>query len=142
MIGQSRYAQKAPFPLGERVALTSDWLVLLSNGPISKLREGDMIRLDGESGTLEVLIDAETCATRKPSSSPKTTDTWDLGCSLFALSRAQVTPADQDALSMSCGLLGECAHPGKKGFIPACEWAQARSDQSRSGRVQVSPTRC
>jgi len=76
----------------------------LDGGPISKLREGDMIRLDGEAGTLEVLIDAETLSAREPSPPPKT-DAWDLGRSLFAVNRANVGPADQGALSMSCGPL-------------------------------------
>jgi len=74
----------------------------LDNGPISKLREGDIIRLDGEAGTLEVLIDADTWAAREPSPAPKT-DAWDMGRSLFAVNRANVTPADQGALSISCG---------------------------------------
>jgi len=74
----------------------------LDNGPISKLREGDIIRLDGEAGTLDVLIDAETWAAREPTPAPQT-DTWGLGRSLFAHNRMQVSPADQGALSISCG---------------------------------------
>ena len=33
-------------------------------GPLAKVREGDMIRLDGEAGTLEVLVDAAEWAAR------------------------------------------------------------------------------
>ncbi|PWW01350.1 6-phosphogluconate dehydratase [Hoeflea marina] len=35
-------------------------------GPIARIREGDMIRLDAEAGTLEVLVDAAEFAARTP----------------------------------------------------------------------------
>jgi len=76
----------------------------LDGGPISRLREGDLIRLDGEAGTLEVLMDADTFAAREPSPAPKA-DAWDMGRSLFAVNRANVSPADQGALTISCGPL-------------------------------------
>jgi len=74
----------------------------LDGGPISKLRAGDVIRLDGEAGTLDALVDAATWAAREPAPASES-DAWDLGRSLFAHSRAVVTPADQGALSISCG---------------------------------------
>ncbi|TWG92733.1 6-phosphogluconate dehydratase [Luteimonas sp. J16] len=71
-------------------------------GPIAKLREGDLVRLDGEAGTLEALVDAAEWAAREPA--PSTAHcAWDVGRNLFAFSRAMVTPADQGALSISCG---------------------------------------
>jgi phosphogluconate dehydratase len=71
-------------------------------GPIGKLREGDMIRLDAVAGTLEVLVDADEWNARShaPNTAPAAQD---LGRNLFAWSRNLVTPADQGALSISCG---------------------------------------
>ncbi|WP_298575185.1 phosphogluconate dehydratase [uncultured Luteimonas sp.] len=71
-------------------------------GPIARLREGDMLRLDGEAGTLEVLVDAGEWAEREIA--PDTSHcAWDIGRNLFAFNRAMVSPADQGALSISCG---------------------------------------
>ncbi len=71
-------------------------------GPIGRLREGDMIRLDAAAGTLEVLIDADEWNARAhaPNTAPAA---HDIGRNLFAWSRNLVTPADQGALSISCG---------------------------------------
>ncbi|KAF1710528.1 phosphogluconate dehydratase [Pseudoxanthomonas kalamensis DSM 18571] len=71
-------------------------------GPIGKLREGDIIRLDGEAGTLEVQVDATEWDAREIA--PNTAQhAWDIGRNLFACNRALVGPADQGALSISCG---------------------------------------
>ncbi|NIJ69677.1 phosphogluconate dehydratase [Xanthomonas sp. 60] len=71
-------------------------------GPLGKLREGDIIRLDGEAGTLEVLVDAAEWAARThaPNTAPAAND---LGRNLFAVNRLVVGPADQGAVSISCG---------------------------------------
>ena len=71
-------------------------------GPLGKVREGDIIRLDGEAGTLEVLVDeAEwTARTHAPNTAPAAND---LGRNLFAVNRLVVGPADQGAISISCG---------------------------------------
>ena len=71
-------------------------------GAIAKLREGDIVRLDGEAGTLEALVDAAEWDAREPA--PNTSHcAWDVGRNLFAFNRAMVSPADQGALSISCG---------------------------------------
>ena len=71
-------------------------------GAIAKLREGDIVRLDGEAGTLEALVDAAEWEAREPA--PNTSHcAWDVGRNLFAFNRAMVSPADQGALSISCG---------------------------------------
>jgi phosphogluconate dehydratase len=71
-------------------------------GPIGKLREGDMIRLDAVAGTLQVLVDADewNARTHAPNTAPAAQD---IGRNLFAWSRNLVTPADQGAISISCG---------------------------------------
>jgi phosphogluconate dehydratase len=71
-------------------------------GPIGKLREGDMIRLDAKAGTLEVLVDADEWNARSHAHNTAPA-AQDLGRNLFAWSRNLVTPADQGALSISCG---------------------------------------
>ncbi len=71
-------------------------------GALAKLREGDIIRLDGEAGVLEVLVDAIDWATRAPAEDTAP-PAWDLGRNLFAINREMATPADEGALSISCG---------------------------------------
>jgi phosphogluconate dehydratase len=73
-------------------------------GPIARIREGDIIRLDGEAGTLQVLVTAEEWATRQPAASTAVNGS-DLGRNLFAINRQVVGPADQGAISISCGPL-------------------------------------
>nr|MBP6797195.1 phosphogluconate dehydratase [Luteimonas sp.] len=69
-------------------------------GPIGKLREGDLVRLDGEAGTLEALVDAVEWDSREIA--PNTSHcAWDIGRDLFAFNRAMVSPADRGALSIS-----------------------------------------
>lgn len=71
-------------------------------GPLARLREGDIVRLDGEAGTLQVLIDADEWDSRTlaPDAAPAPTD---FGRNLFGFNRANVSPADRGALSISCG---------------------------------------
>ena len=71
-------------------------------GPIARIREGDIIRLDGEAGTLEVLVDATEWATRAIAANTAPAG-HDLGRNLFAMNRRVVGPADQGAISISCG---------------------------------------
>lgn len=71
-------------------------------GPIARLREGDRIRLDAEGGSLQVLVTDEEWQAREMA--PNTAPTGDdLGRNLFAHNRRMVSPADQGALSISCG---------------------------------------
>jgi phosphogluconate dehydratase len=73
-------------------------------GPLARLREGDLLRLDGEAGTLVALVDAAEFAARD-AARDSTPPAQDLGRNLFAFNRANATPADQGALSISCGPL-------------------------------------
>ncbi|WP_434211914.1 phosphogluconate dehydratase [[Pseudomonas] boreopolis] len=71
-------------------------------GPIGRIREGDIVVLDGEAGTLEVKVSPEEWAAREiaPNTAPAGND---LGRNLFAINRRVVGPADQGAISISCG---------------------------------------
>jgi len=71
-------------------------------GPIGRLREGDIVVLDGEAGTLEAKVSPEEWAARgiAPNTAPAAND---MGRNLFAINRRVVGPADQGAISISCG---------------------------------------
>ncbi|TDK22530.1 phosphogluconate dehydratase [Luteimonas aestuarii] len=71
-------------------------------GAIALLREGDLMRLDGEAGTLEALVDASEWQARTPAESTAHC-AYDIGRNLFALNRQLATPADRGGLSISCG---------------------------------------
>src|SRR3546814_13058147 len=72
------------------------------DGALAKLREGDMVRLDGEAGVLEALVDADEWASREVAPN-RARSAHDVGRNLFALNRAMLPAADRGALSVSCG---------------------------------------
>ncbi|MEO5626094.1 MAG: phosphogluconate dehydratase [Dokdonella sp.] len=84
-------------------------------GPIACVRDGDTITLDCENGTLQVDVADIEWAARKPAANTAPAG-QDLGRALFAFSRANVGPADEGALSISCGPLlfanAMGSHPG------------------------------
>ncbi|RLQ87230.1 phosphogluconate dehydratase [Notoacmeibacter ruber] len=69
----------------------------LSGGPIAKVRTGDMIRLDGEQGTLEVLVDGDEFAGREAVSADMAKNQHGMGRELFAAFRQVVGRADEGA---------------------------------------------
>jgi phosphogluconate dehydratase len=66
-------------------------------GPIAKVREGDVIRLDAASGRLEALVDAAEWSAREPARADLAHYHTGLGRELFASFRAAVGPADEGA---------------------------------------------
>lgn len=68
-----------------------------AGGAIARIREGDMIRLDGENGTLEILVDAAEFDAREPAKPDLTGNEYGLGRELFAAFRAAVGTADNGA---------------------------------------------
>ena len=66
-------------------------------GPISLIRNGDIIRLDAISGTLEVLVSAAELAKREPARADLSGNEWGMGRELFAPFRRNAGPADQGA---------------------------------------------
>ena len=65
-------------------------------GPIERLQTGDLIRLDGERGTLDVMLDAAEFAARPPAADPQAGETG-FGRELFAHMRAAARPAELGA---------------------------------------------
>lgn len=66
-------------------------------GPIARLRDGDMMRLDAENGTLEVLVDAEAFAAREPARPDLSASHSGIGRELFETFRSTVGPAETGA---------------------------------------------
>ena len=63
-------------------------------GPLGKLREGDVVRLDSNAGRLEALVNAELWAQRAVESPPSHAQ-FGMGRELFALFRAHAASAEQ-----------------------------------------------
>ncbi|HKD22387.1 MAG TPA: phosphogluconate dehydratase, partial [Rhizomicrobium sp.] len=64
-------------------------------GPIARLKDGDVIRIDARRGTLELRGDAKEFAARTPAT--HRAQSWGVGRELFAPFRANASPADKGA---------------------------------------------
>ena len=62
-------------------------------GPLGKLRDGDLVRLDSNAGTLEALVGAENWAQRAIES-PAARGQWGMGRELFEMFRSQAASAE------------------------------------------------
>jgi phosphogluconate dehydratase len=72
----------------------------LAGGPLAKVRDGDLIRLDAVAGTLQALVDPVEWAAREPASwtRPQAEDNGHgLGRELFAGMRRNVISAEEGA---------------------------------------------
>ena len=66
-------------------------------GPIARLREGDMVRLDAEAGTLQALVPQAEWDARRPVEADLSANSHGLGRELFAGFRQLVGPAADGA---------------------------------------------
>jgi phosphogluconate dehydratase len=66
-------------------------------GPISRLRDGDIIKLDARAGVLEVQLDAATLLSREPVVPEAADATYGVGRELFTRLREGATAADEGA---------------------------------------------
>ncbi|MNE89040.1 Phosphogluconate dehydratase [compost metagenome] len=66
-------------------------------GPIARVRDGDILRLDAVTGTLEILVSASELAHREPATADLSGNEWGMGRELFATFRRNAGPADQGA---------------------------------------------
>ena len=66
-------------------------------GPIARLRDGDVVRLDAEAGTLEALVDAAEWAARAPATLDLSANGHGMGREMFAALRASVGAAETGA---------------------------------------------
>ncbi|MBB2710863.1 phosphogluconate dehydratase [Rhizobium sophoriradicis] len=69
----------------------------VDGGPIARIKNGDIIRLDAIKGTLEVLVDAADMAEREPVSVDLSDNEFGMGRELFAPFRRAVGASDQGA---------------------------------------------
>ena len=70
----------------------------LCDGPIGKLRDGDMVRLCARTGVLAALVDADAWEKRELAPAPAAQ--WGTGRELFAMMRHGVDGAEQGASAM------------------------------------------
>ena len=69
-------------------------------GVIGKIRDGDMLRLDAEAGTMELLVDADELAKRDLAQADLTANDFGMGREMFATFRAVAGAADTGASSL------------------------------------------
>ena len=69
----------------------------VDGGPIARIRDGDLLRVDASAGRLEVLVDAAEFAARTPATADLSAHQHGVGRDLFAAFRAFAGPADQGA---------------------------------------------
>jgi len=67
-------------------------------GPLAKLRDGDLVRLDAESGELTALVDAAEWGAREDAQAP--VEAMGVGRELFALMRHHAEPAERGGSAM------------------------------------------
>ena len=75
---------------------------VLAGGPLGKVRDGDMIRLDAEAGTLDAMVDPAVWAAREQAVLPDTlaaVNAYGLGRELFGGMRRHVTTAEEGAIT-------------------------------------------
>ncbi|MGE7992515.1 phosphogluconate dehydratase [Pseudomonas sp. NPDC089554] len=72
-------------------------------GPLAKVRDGDIVRVDGVEGTLQVFVSAEELASRDLPAAPQGND---LGCGreLFGFMRIAFSSAEQGASAFTSAL--------------------------------------
>jgi phosphogluconate dehydratase len=66
-------------------------------GPLAYLRDGDRVRIDAETGALDLLIDPKELAAREPALYDVAATQFGTGRELFSLLRQSVSAADQGA---------------------------------------------
>jgi phosphogluconate dehydratase len=80
-------------------------------GPLAKLRDGDVVRLDTIKGTLDVLVEAAEFAARRPAGIDLSAEHEGAGRELFAAMRSAVGPATRGASVFAAAL---AAAPGPR----------------------------
>ncbi|HXI87950.1 MAG TPA: phosphogluconate dehydratase [Parvularculaceae bacterium] len=71
----------------------------LGGGALAKVETGDIIRLDANGGTLDVLVDEKAFAARAAAAAKLTGEHWGLGRELFAGLRSLVGGAEEGAMT-------------------------------------------
>jgi phosphogluconate dehydratase len=69
-----------------------------AGGPLARVRDGDVIRLDARAGTLSIAVDGRELLGREPARAPRAG--FGYGRELFGWARASVSPADEGACTL------------------------------------------
>ncbi len=69
----------------------------IDGGPIARVQDGDVIRIDAAKGTLDILVDAKAFAARAPATIDPAQNAQGVGRELFANFRKLASRADQGA---------------------------------------------
>jgi len=75
----------------------------IDGGPLARVRDGDLLRADGQNGVLEVLVDAAELADRSPAAAPAA-QVQGCGRELFGFMRSAFSSAEQGASVFTAGL--------------------------------------
>ncbi len=70
---------------------------VLADGPLGRVRDGDMIRLDAEAGVLQALVPADVWNARSMASADLSANQVGMGRELFAMFRKVVSAAEEGA---------------------------------------------
>jgi phosphogluconate dehydratase len=70
---------------------------ILAGGPLGLVRDGDIIRVDATTGDLEALVPADVWASRQQATADLTKSHIGMGRELFAMFRANSSPAEEGA---------------------------------------------
>jgi len=70
---------------------------ILAGGPLGLVRDGDIIRVDAGTGTLEALVPAEVWAARTQATANLGSNQVGMGRELFAMFRSTTSPAEEGA---------------------------------------------
>jgi phosphogluconate dehydratase len=74
---------------------------VLAGGPLGRVRDGDMIRLDAETGVLQALVDEAEWNARTNEPADLSANQVGMGRELFAMFRTSVGPAEEGAATFS-----------------------------------------
>jgi len=69
----------------------------IADGPLARVRDGDVIRLDSDSGELQALVPADEWRERKPAQRSDNSSEYGTGRELFGFMRAAVNEAEAGA---------------------------------------------
>lgn len=72
-------------------------------GPLARVRDGDIVRVDGVEGTLQLMVSADELATRDLPAPPQGNDLG-MGRELFGFMRVAFSSAEQGASAFTSGL--------------------------------------
>jgi len=74
---------------------------ILAGGPLGLVRDGDIIRLDATTGTLEALVPAQIWAARAMATADLSSSHIGMGRELFAMFRSSISEAEKGATTFS-----------------------------------------